>query len=267
MNPQSTVTLHSGSLMPILGLGTWQLTKDTARTVEAAFRLGYRMVDTSGDYGTQPSVGRAIKHSGLNREEIYLVTKIEETDDAYQATRKNLNQLQVAYADLMLIHRPPDSGAGEDLWAGLIRAKKDHLVRDIGVSNYSLKLIETLIDATGETPTVNQIEWSPFGHSDDILKYCQQHKIIIQAYSPLTRTKRLDDEALRTIASKYDKTSAQLLIRWNLQRGTVPLPKANQIEHLKENMHVFDFEINSHDMASISDLDDRYSSLGSLPYD
>jgi len=225
------------------------------------------MIDTSGDYGTQPGIGEAIKHNELDRERIYLVTKVEETDNAYEATRKNLNQLQVAYADLMLIHRPPDTGPGEDLWRGLMRAKKEGLARDIGVSNYSLKLIKALIDATGDTPTVNQIEWSPFGYSDDMLNYCQEHKIIIQAYSPLTRSKRLDDESLTTIASKYDKTSAQVLIRWNLQRGTVPLPKANQREHLKENMHVFDFEISKDDMASINALNERYSSLGSLPYD
>jgi diketogulonate reductase-like aldo/keto reductase len=267
MDPQSTVTLHTGRQMPILGLGTWQLTKDTAGTVEAAFQLGYRMIDTSADYGTQPGIGEAIKRSELDRDRLYLVTKVEETDDAYEATRKDLNQLQVAYADLMLIHRPPDTGTGEELWHGLLRAKKEGLARDIGVSNYPLKLIETLIDATGETPTINQIEWSPFGHSDDMLKYCQQHKIIIQAYSPLTRTKRLDDKSLTTIASKYDKTPAQVLIRWNLQRGTVPLPKANQREHLKENIHVFDFEISPGDMASINALNERYSSLGSLPYD
>jgi diketogulonate reductase-like aldo/keto reductase len=267
MDPQSTVTLHTGSQMPILGLGTWQLTEDTAGTVEAALRLGYRMIDTSADYGTQAGIGEAIKRSGLDRGRIYLVTKVEETDDAYEATRKNLDQLQVAYADLMLIHRPPDTGAGEELWYGLMRAKKEGLARDIGVSNYSSQLIETLIDATGETPTINQIEWSPFGYSDDMLKFCQQHKIIIQAYSPLTRTKRLDDESLSAIASKYDKTSAQVLIRWNLQRGTVPLPKANQREHLKENMHVFDFEISTDDMTSIDGLNERYSSLGSLPYD
>lgn len=252
--------------MPVLGLGTWQLTKDTTGTVEAAFRLGYRMIDTSGDYGTQPGIGEAIKRGGLERERIYLVTKVEETDDAYEATQKNLDELQLTYADLMLIHRPPDAGAGEELWDGLIRAKKEGLAKDIGVSNYSSKLIAELIDATGETPAVNQIEWSPFGYSDDMLKYCRQHKIIIQAYSPLTRTKRLDDESLKAIASKYGKTPAQVLIRWNLQRGTVPLPKANQEDHLKENFDVFDFEINNDDVASVNDFNERYSSLGSLPY-
>jgi diketogulonate reductase-like aldo/keto reductase len=267
MDPQTTVTLHSGSQMPVLGLGTWELTKDTAETVKEALRLGYRMIDTSGDYGTQPGIGEALKQSGLAREQIYLVTKVEETDNAYEATRKNLSELQVDYANLMLIHRPPETGAGEELWHGLIRAKNEGLARDIGVSNYPIRLIETLSDAIGETPTVNQIEWSPFGHSVDMLTFCQQHKIIIQAYSPLTRTKRLDDQSLNTIATKYNKTPAQLLLRWNLQRGTVPLPKANQRGHLNENIRVFDFDISKQDMASINGLNERYSSLGSLPYE
>jgi 2,5-diketo-D-gluconate reductase A len=135
------------------------------------------------------------------------------------------------------------------------------------VSNYAVDLIQTLIEATGETPTVNQIEWSPFGHSDKMLAYCQQRKIVIQAYSPLTRTKRLDDESLRALAKKYGKTPAQMLIRWNLQRGTVPLPKANRREHLQENFQIFDFEISPDEMASMNALNEGYSSLGSLPYD
>lgn len=134
-------------------------------------------------------------------------------------------------------------------------------------SNYPTKLIETLIDATGETPAVNQIEWNPFGNSDDMLMFCQQHKIIVQAYSPLTRTKRLGDESLRAIAARYDRTPAQIMLRWNLQRGTVPLPKANQREHLNENIRLFDFKISAQDMASINGLNERYSSLGSLPYE
>jgi len=253
--------------MPILGLGTWQLTKDTAGTVEAALRLGYRMIDTAEDYGTQPGIGEAIKRNATARDRIYVVTKVEETDDAYEATRRYLDELQLDYADLMLIHRPPPSGAGEELWRGLIRAKKDGLARDIGVSNYAIDLIEILIRATGETPTVNQIEWSPFGHSDKMLTYCQQRQIVIQAYSPLTRTKRLDDNTLGALAAKYGKTPAQMLIRWNLQRGTVPLPKANRREHLQENFQIFDFEISRDDMASINGLNEGYSSLGTLPYD
>jgi 2,5-diketo-D-gluconate reductase A len=267
MDPQSTVTLHSGRAMPILGLGTWQLTKDTAGTVEAALRLGYRMIDTAEDYGTQHGIGEAIKQTGTQRDSIYVVTKVEETDNAYEATREYLDELQLDFADLILIHRPPPSGPGEELWRGLMRAKEEGLARDIGVSNYAVDLIEALIKATGEVPAVNQIEWSPFGHSGKMLAYCQQRKIVIQAYSPLTRTKRLDDELLGALAGEYGKTPAQMLIRWNLQRGTVPLPKANRRKHLEENFQVFDFEISPDDMASMNGLNEGYSSLSSLPYD
>jgi diketogulonate reductase-like aldo/keto reductase len=267
MNAKTTIPLHSGRRIPLLGLGTWQLTDDTAATIRAALELGYRQIDTSGDYGTQPGIGEGFLRSGIKRTDLYVVTKVEETDNAYDAARKNLNELQMEYADLVLIHRPPPSGAGEDLWRGLIRAKQDGLCRDIGVSNYSSKLINALIDITGEVPTVNQIEWSPFGHSDDMYDYAKKNNIVIQAYSPLTRTKRLDDETLSEIAAKYAKSTAQVLIRWNLQRGTVPLPKANQLEHLKENIDVFDFHIGEVDMAMLNGLNERYSSLGMLPYD
>lgn len=266
MDKNSTVTLHTGGRMPVLGLGTWQLSEHTAQTIADALELGYRMIDTSGDYGTQPGIGEGIKRSGAGRNDFYLVTKVEETDDAYEATRKNLQDLQLEYADLMLIHRPPKDSAGENLWRGLIRAKQEGLAKDIGVSNYTIDKIEKLIDATGEIPTVNQIEWSPFGYSVDMAEYCQGREIIIQAYSPLSRTERLDDPRLQGIAATYGKTPAQVLIRWNLQLGTVPLPKANQRAHLEENIDVFDFEISEDDMAALGSLNEHYSALGSLAY-
>jgi 2,5-diketo-D-gluconate reductase A len=265
MDIQSTVKLRSGNKMPIMGLGTWQLTENTASTIVKALQLGYRMIDTSGDYGTQPGVGEGIKNSGVARDAIYLVTKIEEDDDAYDAARKNLKELQLDYADLILIHRPPPTEAGEDLWKGLIRARKDGLTKDIGVSNYSIERIRALIKATDEVPAVNQIEWSAFGYSQDMLNYCQENNIIIQAYSPLTRTERLDDDVLQEVSAKYGKTPAQILIRWCLQVGTVPLPKANNEEHLKQNIDVFDFEISRADMDKLNGLNEKYSSLSSCP--
>jgi diketogulonate reductase-like aldo/keto reductase len=266
MDKDSTVKLNTGRKMPVLGLGTWLLEKDTADTIAYALELGFPMIDTSGDYGTQPGIARGLEKNGIKRQEIYLVTKVEETDDAYNAAEVNLKELKTSYADLILIHRPPQTGAGKDLWEGLIKAKKDGLARDIGVSNYSTELIERLIESSGETPAVNQIEWSPFGHSEKMKKYCKEKGIIIQAYSPLTRTKRLDDETLIKIAKKYNKTPAQILIRWNLQLETVPLPKANQKDHLKENIDVFDFEIKGEDINLLNGLNERYSSLGYLPY-
>lgn len=250
--------------MPVFGLGTWQLTIDTAGTVGSAFELGYRLIDTSSDYETQPGIGEAIKN--IDRKNIYVTTKVEETDDAYERTKSNLDELGLDFIDLMVIHRPPPVGAGEDLWEGLIMAKEEGLIKDIGVSNYSTELIDKLIASSGEVPTVNQIEWSPFGYSHEMLKYCQDKKIIIQAYSPLTRTKRLDDERLVQIAQSYQRTPAQTLIRWNLQLGTVPIPKANQSQHLEENIKVFDFEITTEDMDLLNDLNEKYSCLGILPY-
>jgi diketogulonate reductase-like aldo/keto reductase len=266
MNARTTVKLHTGREMPIIGLGTWKLTHNTAGIVSRALQSGYRMVDTSGDYGTQPGVGEGIRQSGLKRDDIYLVTKIEETDDAYQATIDDLDELQLDYANLMLIHRPPEANAGEELWQGLMRAKAEGYTRDIGVSNYTIDEMEALISVTGEVPVVNQIEWSPFGHSQEMLDYCRENDIIIQAYSPLTRGDRTDDTRLEQIAIKYGKTPAQIMLRWNIQLGTVPLPKANSIQHLEENLNIFDFELSDADMAKLTGLNRQYSALGSLAY-
>lgn len=266
MNARSTIVLRSGREMPVMGLGTWKLTQETAATVAKAIELGYRMIDTSGDYDTQPGVGEGLRMSEMDREDLYLVTKVEETEDSYESTRQDLRELGMDYADLMLIHRPPEDEAGLDLWEGLIRAKKEGFARDIGVSNYSADQIQALIDATGEVPVVNQIEWSPFGHSMEMLGYCQENGIVIQAYSPLTRRERLDDKTLKDIAAAYGKTPAQLLIRWNIQLGNVPIVKANHEAHLRENLDAFDFTINASDMEAINDLNEEYSALGSLPY-
>ena len=266
MRADSNVALHTGNAMPVLGLGTWELTHDTTGTVLHALELGYRMIDTAADYGTQPGIGAALRQSGLDRDAVYVVAKVEEDEDAWQATRSNLAELGLDYADLVLIHRPPGRRAGVELWEGLVRAKADGLAKDIGVSNYRIEQIRELAEASGETPAVNQIEWSPFGYSTEMLDYCRRNGILIQAYSPLTRARRLRDEELAFIADTYGKSTAQLLIRWSLQLSTVPLPKANRPGHLAENIRVFDFDITAYDMARLSNLNEHYSSLTSLPY-
>lgn len=267
MDIRSTVSLLSGQEMPVLGLGTWELTNDTAGTVVQALELGYRMIDTSGDYGTQPGIKEGMRRSEVGRDQIFLVTKVEEDEDAYEATGRNLRELGTEYADLMLIHRPPPHGAGIGLWEGLIRAEEEGLARAIGVSNYSIEQIKELVDASGKVPAVNQIEWTPFGWSEEMLTYCRDAGVVIQAYSPITRGERLDDKALREMADKHSKTPAQALIRWNLQLRTVPLPKANRSDHLEENLDVFDFALNEEDMSELSDLNEQWSSLGdSLQY-
>jgi 2,5-diketo-D-gluconate reductase A len=266
MNIRSKVSLNSGRKMPVMGLGTWELTEETAKVVARALQLGYPMIDTSGDYGTQPGVGRGIKASGVARHRLYVITKVEEDDDPYDAATDSLDQLQLDYVDLMLIHRLPPSGADLELWKGLVQVRAEGLAKDIGVSNYSEEQIQDLIDATGEVPAVNQIEWSPFGHSRDMLEYCRDNGIVIQAYSPLTHHERQQDETLQRLAEKYDKTPAQIMLRWNLELGTVPLPKANSLLHLKENLNIFDFTLDEDDMETLSELNEEYSALGALPY-
>lgn len=262
----ATVSLSTGRSMPVIGLGTWQLTHDTVGTVQAALEMGYRMIDTSGDYGTQPGIGEALQRADIERNQAYLVTKVEEDEDAYEATRDRLRELRVQRADLMLIHRPPAEGAGVDLWRGLQRARDDGLTTDIGVSNYSIEQIDALADATGEVPAVNQIEWTPFGWSGRMLRHCQERQIVIQAYSPLTRAERLDDPDLTEIAAAHGRSPAQVLLRWNLQLGAVPLPKANDLGHLAENLQVFDFELEHGAMRRLQDRNEHYSALGALQY-
>jgi 2,5-diketo-D-gluconate reductase A len=265
-NGGSTIRLNSGRRMPAMGCGTWQLSHHTTETVLQALRLGYRMLDTAGDYHTQRGIGEALRQSELPRDAVFVITKVEPSEDAYEAVRRNLGELKLDYADLVLVHRPPERGVGEVMWQELRRAKRERLTREIGVSNYSIEQIEELVYRTGELPAVNQIEWSPFGHSPRMLDFCHDNGIVIQAWSPLTRGSRLNDDKLASMAARYGRTPAQLLIRWNLQLGVVPLPKANHVQHLEDNLHVFDFEITQPDMAKLRALNEHFSALSRLQY-
>jgi diketogulonate reductase-like aldo/keto reductase len=266
LQPADSVRLSSGVHMPCLGLGTWQLKHHTCETVLQALEAGYRLIDTAGDYHTQRGIGEALRAFGAPRKSLFVVTKIEEHDDAYEAVRRDLAELRIEYVDLVLIHRPPEGGVGEVLWQELRRAKRDRLTREIGVSNYSIEQIEELVYRTGELPSVNQIEWTPFGHSPGMLDFCHDNGIVIQAWSPLTRGQRLNDDKLAAMAARYGRTPAQLLIRWNLQLGVVPLPKANHVQHQRDNLHVLDFEISRADMAKLRAMNEHWSALGRLHY-
>ncbi|HEV8443702.1 MAG TPA: aldo/keto reductase [Steroidobacteraceae bacterium] len=267
--PETSRVLPSGNRMPLLGLGTWELQVHTTETVCSALELGFRMLDSSPEYHTQRGIGAAIRACGFERHDIYVITQVEPLGDAYAALHKNLSQLKLDYVDLVLFHLPKGDhrdDAGELAWQGLRRAKRDGLTRDIGVSGYSIEPIEELVYRTGEMPAVNQIEWSPFGHSPRMLDFCRDNDIVIQARSPLTRATRLNDDKVAAMAARYGKTPAQLLIRWNLQIGVVPLPKANHVQHLRENLGVFNFEITPVDMARLNALNEHYSVRQGLPY-
>lgn len=271
MNDTMTATtitqqLHTGTKMPAIGLGTWQIRGSVRQAVEAAIAAGYRMIDTSGDYGSQPGIGEALISNGIPREDVFIVSKIEEYDDAYEATMKNLAELQLDYVDLMLIHRPAETDEmNEALWRGLITACHEGKIRDIGVSNFSEAQIQSLIDRTGVKPVVNQIEWSPFGWDSAMDTYCAEKGIIIQSYSPLTRAERLHDSMIMGIADIYHKTPSQILLRWNVQHGWVPLPKSDNPAHIRENIDIFDFKLDKKDMVAIDAMNESFSALAEQP--
>jgi diketogulonate reductase-like aldo/keto reductase len=263
---QFTLTLRTGHEMPVLGLGTWMLTSHTAESVQRAFEAGYRMVDTSADYKTQPGIGKAIRRHGGPRESLYISMKVEPEENGLEATRRNLKELELEYADLVLIHRAPEKGVGEKLWQQLIEARAQGLTRDIGVCSYKIAQLQALAENTGEMPAVHQIEWSPFGHSLDMLSFCRAHEVVVQAYSPLTRGKRLDDERLAAIAAKHGKSPAQVILRWNLQHGVAPIPKAYREEHQRENIDIFDFALDDVDMGTLDAFNQQFSALEKLDY-
>jgi 2,5-diketo-D-gluconate reductase A len=267
MTGGATLSLGTGTEMPRLGLGTWQLSGPGAtEAIRYAIALGYRLLDAAFDYGSEEHIAAALGAPGVDRDELFLIDKVEEHEDARAATERRCRSLGVERLDLCLIHRPPPSGAGEQLWEGLIAAREHGRAREIGVSNYSIDQLERLIAATGVIPVVNQIEWTPFGHSGDVLEHARARGIVVQAYSPLTRGERLDDGTIGGIAASHDKSAAQVILRWNLQTGTAPVPKAAAHRHLEENIEVFDFELDREQMRRLDALNSHYSSLGGLPY-
>jgi 2,5-diketo-D-gluconate reductase A len=266
LDSNSTIELRTGREMPVLGLGTWMLTSHTAASVQHAFELGYRLVDTSADYQTQGGIGKAIHNYGQPRESLFVTMKVEPEENGYDATRRNLEEAKLDYADLVLIHRAPEKGVGETLWEQLLRARAEGLTQDIGVCSYKVDQLESLARNTGEVPAVHQVEWSPFGHSLDMLNYCRSRKIVLQAYSPLTRGKRLEDEGLAAIAAKHRKTPAQIILRWDLQHGVASIPKAYRDDHQRENLAIFDFALDDADMGMLDGLNEHFSALEKLDY-
>jgi diketogulonate reductase-like aldo/keto reductase len=264
--PESVIGLRTGRAIPVIGLGTWMLTSHTAHSVQRAFDLGYRLVDTSADYHTQQGIGKAVHRFDQPRDALFVTMKVEPEEDGYDATRRNLDELQLDRADLVLIHRAPEKGVGEKLWEQLLKARSEGLTRDVGVCSYKVAQLETLGKNTGELPAVHQVEWSPFGHSLDLLNYCRARQILLQAYSPLTRGKRLGDQRLNEVARKYRRTPAQIILRWDLQHGVVPIPKAYREDHQRENLAIFDFTLDEADMGTLDGLNEHFSALEKLDY-
>ncbi|KAH9851349.1 Aldo/keto reductase [Lenzites betulinus] len=253
----STVKLSSGYDLPVVGLGVYQ-NDDCSPACLAALKHGYRHIDSARMYRNEEQVGNSVRESGIAREEVFITSKVNNPehgfDKATAAIDDSLKKFGFEYIDLMLIHSPlSDKERRLETWNALIEAKKQGKVHTIGVSNYGPKHLEEIREAGLETPSVNQVELHPFCQQKEIVEYCNKHKIIVEAYTPLIRGKWND--TIVDIGKKYNKDPAQLLVRWSLQRGFIPLPKSSQPTRVVSNAEVFDFEISAEDVAAIDALD------------
>ncbi|MHA2390539.1 MAG: aldo/keto reductase [Promethearchaeota archaeon] len=259
---KSRLLLNNGVEIPFLGLGTYPLRgKEAYQAVLWALEIGYSLIDTASFYGNEKEIGNALKDSPIPREEIFVTTKVWNSEQGYNNTldafENSLKRLQLEYIDLYLIHWPI-SGLRNETWKALEKIYKEGNVRAIGVSNYTIRHLEDLSETSNSIPVVNQIEFSPFLFQKELMDYCQSKNIAVEAYTPLTRGRRFNNEVLRSISHKYNKTPAQILIRWGLQHEFIEIPKSGSKEHLIENANVFDFKIIDSDMSQLDVLNEHY---------
>jgi diketogulonate reductase-like aldo/keto reductase len=250
--------LNDGHGIPVLGLGVWLTPngKVCETAVQTALEVGYRHIDTAAIYGNEESVGAALRRSGIPREEIFVTTKLWNAhhSDPERAFRGSLKRLGLDYVDLYLIHFPVRERS--ESWAVLERLHATGAARSIGVSNFTIRHLEQLLARSNEVPSVNQVEFHPFLYQEELLEYCRSKGIVVEAYSPLTHAKRLGDRRLRDIGRRYNKSAAQVLIRWGLQHGMVSLPKSVHPERIVENANVFDFAISDADMSVLDKMNE-----------
>ncbi len=267
LTPESTQLLNDGTKIPLLGFGVYQSPpgRTTYKSVRLALKAGYRHIDTAALYGNEADVGRAVRDSvselGISRDSVFVTTKLWNSehgfDRAKKAFRESYARLGQGTIDLYLIHWPV-AGKRTESWRALVDLKREGVVRSIGVSNFTIRHLQELLDSSGVIPSVNQVEFSPFLFQKELLEFCLSHGIRLEAYSPLTRGERLDDERLVRLASKYQRTPAQLLIRWCLEHDVIVLPKSNTASRIQENAAVFDFAIDSVDLSEMDSWNEDY---------
>ena len=259
--------LNNGVKIPAIGFGTWQVAdgEEGYNSCLWALKSGYRHIDTAFAYGNERSVARALRDSGLSREEVFLTTKLPADVKEYEATKehfyKSLENLNTDYLDLYLIHAPwPWSDVGSncdkgniEAWRAMIDLYKEGKVRAIGVSNFHVKYIKAIVDATGFIPAVNQIRYFIGNTQNEITEYCQANNILVEAYSPLATGALVEHEDLVAMAKKYGVSIPQLCIRFCIENGTLPLPKSVNEERIRANLDV-NFKIESDDMAYLNSL-------------
>ncbi|MFC7440685.1 aldo/keto reductase [Laceyella putida] len=255
--------LHNGVKMPWLGLGVWQVKEgqEVENAVKAAIQAGYRSIDTAAVYKNEEGVGAAIKAAGVPREELFVTTKVWNADQGYESTLKAFEEsrtkLGLEYIDLYLIHWPV-KGKYKETWKALEKLYKDGKVRAIGVSNFQIHHLQDLLTDSEVKPMVNQVEFHPYLAQKELLSFCKQEGIQLEAWSPLMQGEVVNVPLLQELAEKYGKTPAQIVLRWDLQHGVVTIPKSVKAHRIQENADVFDFELSQEDMARIDALDKHH---------
>jgi 2,5-diketo-D-gluconate reductase A len=260
--PVPAITLNDGHPIPQLGFGVFQIKpRDTVEATTRALQTGYRHIDTAEMYGNEKEVGQAVARSGLDRSEVFVTSKLNNgfhrPDDARAAFDKTLSQLAFEYVDLFLIHWPlPTLYDGDfvSTWQTLIEFHRDGRARSIGVSNFQPHHIDRLLAETDVVPAVNQIEVHPYLTQDNVRDFGIQYEIVTEAWSPIAQGKVLDDPVIGAVAGRVDRTPAQVVLRWHIQRGDVVFPKSVTPARIKENFELFDFELSGQDMAAITGL-------------
>lgn len=259
---QLFTTLNNGITMPLLGLGVYDMYKREAEeAVTTALEIGYRLIDTAAMYKNETEIGNAVRASKVPRKEIFITTKVADGDQGYDKTFRAFDEssrkLNCDYIDLYLVHWPIKK-TRKDTWRALEKLYADKRVRAIGVANYLIPFLNELETYGEVTPAVDQVEFSPYLFLEDLLNVCRGKNIQLQAYTPLLRGQRLDDPKLMELASRYEKTPAQVILRWALQLGVSTIPKSSSPTRLKENFDVFDFHISEDDIKKISSFNENF---------
>lgn len=256
------ITMNDGHQIPAVGLGTYQIRGgEGLDQILTAIQDGYRLLDTSTNYDSEGIVGEAIRRSGIPRSEFFVTTKLpgkyHHYEDALMMIQESLFRMGLDYFDLYLIHWPlPKRGLYVEAWKAMVTAQKLGLIRSIGVSNFEPEHLDKIIDETGVTPAINQIEIHPYWVQERMVKANQERGILTEAWSPLGRgSDALKEAVITELAEKYGKTTAQVILRWHAQRGIIPIPKSRNIQHQRENLAIFDFELTQTEIERINLLE------------
>lgn len=258
-NLQDTTTLHNGVKMPWFGLGVFKVKEgsEVVDSVKAALKHGYKSIDTAAVYKNEEGVGQALKEAGVAREELFITTKVWNSDQGYESTLQafetSMEKLGLDYLDLYLIHWPV-AGKYKETWKALEKLYKDGRVRAIGVSNFHIHHLKDLMADAEIKPMVNQVEYHPHLAQTELLEFCKAEGIQMEAWSPLKQGELLTEPTIVEIAKKHEKSPAQIILRWDLQNGVVTIPKSIKEHRIIENADIFDFELSSEDMERLNSL-------------